>query len=128
MKLSGNDGNFPDDAGISIELDEGINMAWSQFEHSQDVDVRILRRDSQPVDVNVTIRPTALTFDTQHVASSLVIRVSANQNGYRFSVEFADDLFTYQSSGNAIQPRALVRLQGSSHATHWLSRQCLSPW
>ncbi|KAF4175860.1 hypothetical protein CNMCM7927_004574 [Aspergillus lentulus] len=80
------------------ELDEGINMAWSQFEHSQDVDVRILRRDSQPVDVNVTIRPTALTFDTQHVASSLVIRVSANQNGYQFSVEFADDLFTYQSS------------------------------
>ncbi|GFF53182.1 glycoside hydrolase, family 49 [Aspergillus lentulus] len=62
MKLSGNDGNFPDDAGISIELDEGINMPWSRFEHSQDVDVRILRRDSQPVDVNVTIRPTALTL------------------------------------------------------------------
>ncbi|KAL2824706.1 glycoside hydrolase [Aspergillus pseudoustus] len=100
MKPGDSDGTFPDDDGISIELDEGINMAWSQFEHSQDVDVRILRRDGQPVDENVTIRPTALAFDTQHVAGALVIQVPASPNGYRFSVEFADDLFTYRSSGN----------------------------
>ncbi|KAL2862450.1 glycoside hydrolase [Aspergillus lucknowensis] len=100
MTPGDSDGTFSGDDGISIELDEGINMAWSQFEHSEDVDVRILRRDGQSLDENVIIRPTALAFDTQHDAGALVIRVPASPSGHRFSVEFADDLFTYRSSGN----------------------------
>ncbi|KAF9885304.1 hypothetical protein FE257_013021 [Aspergillus nanangensis] len=101
LKPGDSDGSFSDDDGISIELDAAINMAWSQFEHSQDVDVRILRRDGQPVDSDVTIRPTVTTFETQHVAGALVVRVPADPNGHRFSVEFANDLFTYRSSGDA---------------------------
>ncbi|KAL3496459.1 glycoside hydrolase [Aspergillus germanicus] len=93
------DGTFSGDDGISIELDEGINMAWTQFEHSQDVDVRILRRDGQALGDEVVIRPTADTFKTQHVAGGLVIRVPADPQGHRFSVEFADDLYTYRSDG-----------------------------
>jgi hypothetical protein len=100
MKPGDSDGTFPDDDGISVELGEGINMAWSQFEHSQEVDVRILRRDGLAVDENIIIRPTALSFDTQHVAGTLVIRVLADSSGHRFSVEFANALFNYRSNGD----------------------------
>ncbi|KAL2827986.1 glycoside hydrolase [Aspergillus cavernicola] len=100
MSPGDGDGSFSGDDGISIELDEGINMAWSQFEHSQDVNVRILRRDGQAVDEEVIIRPTVHTFETQHVAGALVIRVPAGPKGHRFSVEFGDDLYTYRSNSN----------------------------
>jgi hypothetical protein len=74
-------------------------MAWTQFEHSKDVDVRILRRDGQAVG-DVVIRPMALPLAVQHTAGAVVIRVPAHPNGHRFSVEFADDLYTYRSDGN----------------------------
>lgn len=100
MKPGDSDGSFSGDDGISIELDEGINMAWSQFEHSKDVDVKISRRDGEAVDENVTIRPSALTLKTEQVDGALVVRVPADSKGHRFSVEFADDLYTYRSDGD----------------------------
>jgi hypothetical protein len=93
------DGTISGDDGISVELDEGINVAWTQFEYSQDVDVRILRRDGQVVGDEVVLRPTVHSFESQHTAGALVIRVPANPQGHRFSVEFADDLYTYRSDG-----------------------------
>ncbi|CAG8887960.1 unnamed protein product [Penicillium egyptiacum] len=100
MSPGDSDGSFSGDDGISIELDERINMAWSQFEHSQAVDVRILRRDGQALGEDVVIRPTAIPLETQHVAGALIIHVPADPQGHRFSVEFADDLYTYRSNGD----------------------------
>ncbi|BCR88901.1 uncharacterized protein ACHE_50099S [Aspergillus chevalieri] len=85
--------------GISIELEAGINMAWSHFEHGKDVDVKISRRDGNPVDQNVILRPAAIPYDLKHSDGSVIIRVPADPNGHRFSVEFDEDLFTYRSDG-----------------------------
>ncbi|KIW57156.1 hypothetical protein PV05_05747 [Exophiala xenobiotica] len=91
-----------EDDGISIELDGGINMAWSQFEYASDVDVKILSRDGSSLGPTseVKVRPRSLSFDmTTSNDGGIIIRVPANTKGYRFSVEFDADLFTYRSDG-----------------------------
>lgn len=85
--------------GLSVELESGINMAWSQFEYSKDVDVKISRLDGKGLDTNVTIRPTAIQYNITHIKNGIFIRVPFDPNGRRFSVEFANDLFTYRSDG-----------------------------
>lgn len=91
--------NGADGDGISIEVDAQINMAWSQFEYSKDVDVKITRQDGQPTDADVVIRPTSIKYDVKNVGGATIIRVPADPNGRLFSVEFANDLFTYRSDG-----------------------------
>ncbi|KAH8705371.1 glycoside hydrolase [Talaromyces proteolyticus] len=100
MSPGDSDGSFSDGDGISIGVDKGINMAWIQFEHIQDVDVRIMRRDGQAFGEEAISLPTVNTFGTQHVAGALVIHVPADPKGHRFSVEFADDLNTHRLNGN----------------------------
>ncbi|KAK5458089.1 hypothetical protein LTS15_004168 [Exophiala xenobiotica] len=97
-------GTMPDDEddGISIELDAGINMAWSQFEYASDVDVKILSRDGSSLGPTseVKIRPRSLSFDvTISDDGGIIVHVPANAKGYRFSVELDNDLFTYRSDG-----------------------------
>ncbi|KAJ5098341.1 hypothetical protein N7532_005342 [Penicillium argentinense] len=92
---------FTGDDGISIEIDAGITMAWTHFEHQKDVDVKISRRDGADVGTDVTIRPTAIHYDVKHEGGAVFVRVPADANGHRFSVEFANDLFTYRSDGQA---------------------------
>lgn len=84
------------DDGITIELDAGINMAWSQFEYSADVDVKIYLRDgtSFPRPSGVKIRPTSIGY------GGIIIRVPRDSNGRSFSVELDNELFTYRSSGS----------------------------
>ena len=90
------------DDGITIELDAGINMAWSQFEYATDVDVKVLPRDRSTLSASrVKIRPTSIEY---HIRAScdggIIIRVPRDANGRRFSVEFDNDLFTYRSDGS----------------------------
>ncbi|KAL6242578.1 hypothetical protein RBB50_010718 [Rhinocladiella similis] len=95
---------YPDgtDDGISIEVDAGINMAWSQFEYAMDVDVKIARRDGSALGPasGVVIRPSTIPYTLNSAEDgSIVVHVPYNNNGRRFSVEFDDDLYTYLSDG-----------------------------
>jgi hypothetical protein len=92
------------DDGISLEPNQGINMAWTQFTHAQDVDVKILRRDGVNLGPtsNVVIRPTATNYSLSASSDGgLIIRVPRDSKGRRFSVEFKDDLYTYRSDGRS---------------------------
>lgn len=90
------------DDGISIELDAGINMAWSQFEYATDVDVKVLPRDGSTLSASgVKIRPTSIAYGIRASSDGgIIIRVPRDANGRRFSVEFDNDLFTYRSDGS----------------------------
>ncbi|KAI1041145.1 hypothetical protein LB505_013267 [Fusarium chuoi] len=90
------------DDGITIEPKIGLNMAWSQFEYSQDVDVKIKRRDGTALRANdVIIRPVSISYKlSQSRDGGLIIRVPKDNNGRRMSVEFNSDLYTFRSDGN----------------------------
>lgn len=96
--------NVTIDDGITVEDKVEINMAWSEFEYNEDVDLKILRRDGKdlgPVS-NVVIRPQAYHFNitTSTDDGGVIIRIPKEVNGRRFSVEFRDDLYTYRSNGS----------------------------
>ncbi|KAF5617590.1 dextranase [Fusarium tjaetaba] len=98
----GKEYDFADGDGITIEVDEGINMAWTQFIYRKDVDVRIVTTDGSSIGSvsNVVIRPVDLGFTVKSLKDNTVlIRVPFQISGARFSVEFKDDLFTYRSNG-----------------------------
>jgi hypothetical protein len=83
---------------------------------------------ASPIDENVTIRSTALAFDTWHATGALVIRVPASSSGYRLSVEFADDLFTHRSSGNGYTVDGSREIVGVAPCNALLHlRQCIYP-
>jgi Glycosyl hydrolase family 49 N-terminal Ig-like domain/Glycosyl hydrolase family 49/Beta solenoid repeat from Dextranase/Isopullulanase beta-solenoid repeat len=90
--------------GMSDELQYASNtdetQSWSSFLTLTDVIVRVTRSDDAVLNANnnsVTIRPTNLRnnltilYDTSD-PSSVYITIPYNENGYRFSVEFEDDL------------------------------------
>ncbi|KAF5618631.1 dextranase [Fusarium sp. NRRL 52700] len=98
----GKEYEFADGDGITIEADEGINMAWTQFIYREDVDVRIVATDGSSVGPvsNVVIRPVDLDFEVKSPEDDTVlIRVPYQKSGARFSVEFKHDLFIYRSNG-----------------------------
>jgi hypothetical protein len=90
------------DDGITIEPSIGLNMAWSQIQYSQDIDVKIKRRDGTALKANdVIIRPVATPYDISSSSDAgLVIRVPKDDNGRRMSVEFNSDLYTFRSDGS----------------------------
>lgn len=98
----GKEFNITDGDGISIEIEEGINMAWSQFEYMADVIVKIVSTDNStlgPVS-NVQLRPTYLQYDVSNPAPDIIlIRVPYSERGTRFSVEFQNDVFQYRTNG-----------------------------
>jgi hypothetical protein len=96
--------DLADGDGITIEADEGINMAWTQFLYRSDVDVRIVSTDGSPLGPtsNVVIRPVDLGFAiTSPMPDTVLIRVPFQESGARFSVEFNDNLYTYRSNGSS---------------------------
>lgn len=91
------------DDGITIETSAGINMAWSQFEYSTAVDIKVLTRDGSrlPDLSGVKIRPTSIRYGIRSSCDGgIIIRVPYDSNGRRFSVEFDNDLYTYRSNGS----------------------------
>ncbi|KAM0331402.1 hypothetical protein ACHAQA_003075 [Verticillium albo-atrum] len=100
----GQEYDLADGDGITIEADEGINMAWSQFQYSRDVDVRIVSTDGSALGPasNVIIRPAGLGFASSSPRpDTILIRIPFRESGARFSVEFRDNLYTYRSDGTA---------------------------
>lgn len=93
-----------DDDGISLEGRIGVTMAWSQFEYSEDVKVKIKRVSGQPLGSckEVVIRPAVEASVLQLEDTNdggIVIHVPKSEYGRRFSVEFPHDLYTYRSNG-----------------------------
>lgn len=91
-----------DGDGISIEIDQGINMAWSQFEYNKDVTVKIVSTNGAAIGPasNVQLRPSYLEYDVNGTESHTVyINIPYNARGTRFSVEFQNDLFQYRTNG-----------------------------
>lgn len=102
--VPGSEYNLTDGDGISIEISQGINMAWSQFQYKKDVDVKITSVDGSELGPasNVVIRPTNLDFNvTSSSSDEVVVRVPFDARGARFSVEFENDIFQYRTNGSA---------------------------
>lgn len=98
----GREYNLTDGDGITVEIEAGINMAWTQFQYLRDVHVRIVSSDDSSLGPasNVVIRPADLGFIvTSPSADTVVIHVPYLDSGARFSVEFQNDLHTYRSDG-----------------------------
>ncbi|KAK2591700.1 hypothetical protein QQS21_010612 [Conoideocrella luteorostrata] len=90
------------DDGITIEPTIGLNMAWTQFEYGQDVDVKIRRRDGTSLQADeVVIRPVSIKYAvSQSDDGGITIRIPKDASGRRMSVEFNSDLYTFRSDGN----------------------------
>lgn len=103
--FNGSAGNVNGD-GITVEQSLGVSMAWSQFEHAVDVDVKILPRDGAALGPAsaVVVRPLSLGLRVRDSPDGGVLiqvpRPSETMHGLQFSVEFAADLHTYRSNGN----------------------------
>ncbi|HMP71697.1 MAG TPA: family 49 glycosyl hydrolase [Kiritimatiellia bacterium] len=88
---------YPRVDGAEFAAAAGLTMSWSSFLYREDVVIDIVRTDGRTFSSveEVTIRPTTLSFRTERIApDTLRIHVPFHPDGYRFSVEFADDLFT----------------------------------
>jgi hypothetical protein len=90
----------PDGAEFAVAA--GLTMSWASALYQTAVDVEIERIDGRPfAGTNaVTLRPTTLNFAIQQTTPTrLRIRVPYRETGYRFSVEFEDDLITTYNDG-----------------------------
>ncbi len=91
------------DDQISIEPDIGADMAWTQYLSTSDSVVKIERTDNGSVDpANVIIRPTNLGFKLQKSGNALLVAVPYSANGYRFSIEFKDNLWQYRNAAGGL--------------------------
>ncbi|KAL2278163.1 hypothetical protein FJTKL_14588 [Diaporthe vaccinii] len=88
------------DDAITIEADIWITMAWTQFLYSADAWVKISRQNNQSSKgSNVVIRPSNLDFKIKDDSDGNVyVLVPYRSEGYRFSVEFQDNLYSYRDS------------------------------
>lgn len=88
------------DDAITIEADIWITMAWTQFLYNEDAWIKITRQSNGRVEAsNVVIRPSNLNFEIKVDASGNVyVLVPYRNQGYRFSVEFQDNLYSYRDS------------------------------
>ncbi|KAI3395881.1 hypothetical protein diail_666 [Diaporthe ilicicola] len=88
------------DDAITIEADIWMTMAWTQFLYSADAWVKITRQDSNSSRASdVVIRPSTLDFEIKDDSEGNVyILVPYRSQGYRFSVEFNDNLYIYHDS------------------------------
>lgn len=101
--FNGTAGNENGD-GITVEEPLAVTMAWSQFEHAVDVDVKILPRDGTSLGPasDVVVRPRSLGLQVRPCDDDgVLIRVPrlGRSQSLQFSVEFLSDLHTYRSDG-----------------------------
>lgn len=88
------------DDAITIEADIWITMAWTQFLYGADAWVKISRQDNHSSKASdVIIRPSTLDFKMiDDSEGNVYILVPYRSQGYRFSVEFQDNLYSYHDS------------------------------
>ncbi|MCJ1439632.1 MAG: hypothetical protein MMC23_000112 [Stictis urceolatum] len=85
--------------GISIERDIGLTMAWSSFLYDSDAYVRVARPDgAKATKTNVLIRPTNVQYNINDLDGAIYVHVPYDNHGFKFSVEFQDDLYNFRDS------------------------------
>lgn len=85
--------------GITIEAEIGMTMSWSSFLYSEDVWVKVHRLDGFQIQADsVIIRPTNLGYTISAAGGDYFVRVPYSASGSKFSVEFYDNLYTFQDS------------------------------
>ncbi|KKY23190.1 putative isopullulanase precursor [Phaeomoniella chlamydospora] len=90
------------DDGITIEVDIGMSMAWSQFLYAEDVMVKVSRLDGHQANASdITVRPTTLGYTVTAQDGDIYIHVPFSSSGTRFSVEFADNLYTFRDGSTS---------------------------
>jgi len=88
---------YDEQDGAEFSSDAGLTMSWSSFEYAEDVWVDVHLKTGQTIGSvdEVTIRPTDLELEKVLVDSSTVrVKVPYSPDGFRFSVEFAPQLYT----------------------------------
>ncbi|WP_331351405.1 family 49 glycosyl hydrolase [Cellvibrio sp. UBA7671] len=88
---------YSDEDGAEFAAEAKLTMSWSSFLYSEEAWVYVSETDGKTISsVNdVTIRPSSLNFVKELVDSKTVrIKVPYSPNGYRFSVEFNNQLYT----------------------------------
>lgn len=85
--------------GVTSSVDRyGETQAWTSFLYSSSVTVRIARQGKQPT--TAVVRPTSLDLTVTQDSNYTYIDIPYSSNGFRFSVEFQDDLRTLSPSGS----------------------------
>lgn len=88
---------YSDEDGAEFAADAKLTMSWSSFLYGEDVWVYVSETDGKTISSanDVIIRPSSLNFSKELVDSKTVrIKVPYSANGYRFSVEFNNQLYT----------------------------------
>lgn len=82
---------------ITVEASVWITMGWTEFLYGADTWVKVARAGENPSTAdNVVIRPTELDFEvTDDGEGNVYVHVPYRDQGYRFSVEFQDNLYSY---------------------------------
>lgn len=88
---------YSDSDGAEFADQANLTMSWSTFLYSSDTWVYVTLRNGATIASanDVKIRPTALNLQKEMVNSNTIrIRVPYSVNGYKFSVEFNNYLYT----------------------------------
>jgi hypothetical protein len=83
--------------GAEFASQAGLSMSWSSFEYAKDVWVDVSLKTGQTITSadQVQIKPSSYNFEKKLVdADTVKIKVPYTDAGYRFSVEFAPQLYT----------------------------------
>jgi hypothetical protein len=101
---------YSTDDGAEFAKRADLTMSWSSFLYDADVWVQVELKDGSTLSStgDVVVRPTTLQFEKQLVNDrTLRIRVPYSPKGYRFSVEFNNQLFTaYNGAGDELSTDA----------------------
>ncbi|PUA26868.1 MAG: hypothetical protein B0W54_20810 [Cellvibrio sp. 79] len=105
-----------------------LTMSWSSFLYSEAAWVTVTLREGTVSSVDdVVIRPTKLNFVKVLVDNKTIrIKVPFSTSGYRFSVEFASQLYTAYNDMGSNPPGVLTDVGGGNHrAIHTEPRNSL---
>ena len=98
--------------GMSDELQYATSydqtQSWTSFLYTTQVTIKITRNGTSTASGDVVVRPTNLDFDISYADSSVYITVPYKSQGYRFSVEFNDDLIALSPSETMEPANALL--------------------
>lgn len=89
---------------ITIEADIWITMAWTSFLYSTDTVVKIARPSNATTASNIVIRPSTLNLNvTDDEEGNVYVSVPYRAEGYKFSVEFQDNLYSYRDGCDSVE-------------------------
>jgi hypothetical protein len=117
---------YSDDDGAEFADRANLTMSWSSFLYSTDCWVYVTLRNGLTIGsaADVTIRPAALNLSKEVVDSTTIrVRVPYSANGYRFSVEFGNQLYTAYNDMSGTSGR--LNDQGIGRAIHTEPRNAL---